>query len=468
MRKIITLLFLITAISTYTFAQKSLMDYSLSELDQAKKEAAMNEDYAGAAKFKKAYELRTELDRAVQNEEYGKAADLKNQILSLEGKGNSSSTSRPTQQSRPSYSSSSSSSGNYPTIDFINTVMIWDKNSNTVRNLEYGTPEMVTKAGGFAFYASATSFYKLNGPKSNVTVKEGDSFIIKVTPGMNPRELFKLVNFDLIGDDYKERYLPAYTSSTAAAPFSATSNTSQNTKNYRNIEYKKLSDEYYEIIIKDVLLAGEYAFYGLNKMYAFSTPQMFTNSGAELPKTSYSLGSIYTEPVIAWYGVDYSLFRYINPSLMGQELSSFRLISSWKAQFDKDLNLGRFEAWLRKTQLNVEDELVKDYYKAILESESWIVSNEQRLDVERIQKHIELYPPEGSGLGLTYIVENINQQTERMSGYFVWFDVETKAIIHTQAIEGRGGDTDSWGKYYEEIFTRYIDYHYKLEWRKYQ
>lgn len=465
MRKIFTLIIFFAVLSTQSFAQKSLMDYSLTELDQAKKEAAMNEDYAGAAKFKKAYELRTELDRAVQNEEYAKAADLKNQILALEG-GSSSAPLPTAQQSRPTYSSGSS--GNYPAIDFVNTVMIWDKSSNTVRNLEYGTPEMVTKAGGFAFYASATSFYKLNGPKSNITVKEGESFLIKVTPGMNPRELFKLVNFDLIGDDYKERYLPAYTSSTAAAPFSASTNTSQNTKNYRNIEYKKLSEEYYEIIIKDVLLAGEYAFYGLNKMYAFSTPQMFTNSGAELPKTSYTLASIYTEPVIAWYGVDYSLFRYINPGLMGQELSSFRLITTWKAQFDKDINLGRFEAWLRKTQLNVEDELVKDYYKAILESESWIVSNEQRLDMERIQQHIELYPPEGSGLGLTYIVENINQQSERMSGYFVWFDIETKAIINTQAMEGRGGDSDNWGKYFEELFAKYIDYHYKLEWAKYR
>lgn len=470
MRKILATILFLGACSL-VWAQKTLVDYSLSELDQAKKKAAMNEDYAGAAKFKKAYELRVALDQAVQNEEYAKAADLKKQIQALEGGAAAAAAS--TSPKGESYSSSSGTgsstyNGSFPTVDYTNTVMLWDKASNTAKNLEYGQPEMVTKAGGFAFYASATSFWKLSGSSSSVKVKEGDSFIVRVSPGMNPQELFKLVNFDLIGDGYKERYLPTFTSSTAAVPFSASTNTTQNTKNYRDIEYVKLSDEYYEILVKGVLLSGEYAFYGLNKMYAFSSEQMFTNSGAELPKTAYSLADIYTIPVVYWYGVDFSLLQYINPRLQDHDASSLSFISTWSAQVKKDLNMGRFQAWLRKSHLNDESNLVSEYYRAVLEEGDWIGSNEQVLSIEKMQEQIELYPPSGSGLGLAYMPENINQQSGRMSGYFVWFDRETKAIVDTQRVEGRGSSEENWGKYFEELFTNYIDYDYKKEWKKYQ
>ena len=57
-----------------------MSEYSIEELNQEKTEAAKVEDYAKAAIYKKAADLKTQLDEAVVAEDYDSAANLKAEL----------------------------------------------------------------------------------------------------------------------------------------------------------------------------------------------------------------------------------------------------------------------------------------------------------------------------------------------------------------------------------------------------
>jgi len=74
---VLTLLFQVFAI---TGIAQSVSNMSLSELEAKQKEAVELEDYALAADWKKAVTLKKDLDQAVKNEEFEKAAKLKKEL----------------------------------------------------------------------------------------------------------------------------------------------------------------------------------------------------------------------------------------------------------------------------------------------------------------------------------------------------------------------------------------------------
>jgi hypothetical protein len=155
---------------------------------------------------------------------------------------------------------------------YLNQVYLVDATSGRISSLEKGTPEMKTNTVAAPFYASSTSSWMLAGAQSNVRISSfgGYNFVIKFTPGLDPSEHIKMSQFNVMPkskrDPSKDRYMPAYTASSAGWGGASSGSV---TKFLVDCEFKKLDEGVYEVIPKSVLAPGEYTFYVMHKFYAF-------------------------------------------------------------------------------------------------------------------------------------------------------------------------------------------------------
>lgn len=246
------------------------------ELREELETALKSEDYQKAANLKKQIEtgeggnsgtdnsakiaeLEKEMQTAVDNEDYKRAGDLKKEIESIK-------SGKPVDNTSSNRSSGSSSnySGNTPTIDFVNQVFLLN-NDNSTTKLEKVQGKLTTSAGGFGGYGSATSSYVLEGSRSPVRLSPNQmKFVVKVYQGIDPSESFVLSKVEVRGRR-KNRYADQYKSTSAWGH----SETGKVSENQVEIQFKKLSDEVFEITIPGGIEPGEYAFQYIDKLFAF-------------------------------------------------------------------------------------------------------------------------------------------------------------------------------------------------------
>lgn len=499
MKNFIFILFVL--ISFNSIAQKQLSEYTIQELDVKKKEAVSSDNMADAAIYKKAIDLRTQIDAAAAAEDYTKAASLKKQLKSLSiGGATNENTSQLEEEikkavaaedyekasrlkkqlesggNKTTSNNDASSSSTLPTIEFINQVYFWNKTDNSIRPLEYDTPEMKTQAAGGFGYAQATSFWVIQGIKSDVTLNGSGniSFILKVTPGMNPTDMFRLVKFQILGKRTPSRHMAAFTSSSAA--YAGTS-TKERRDNDILITYNKIEEGYYEILINGRLVPGEYTFYGLGKMYSFSVSSSYSNYTARASNdnanissnsnatTSYSKSDIYRENSITWFGLDFSLFNMTFTKKMGKEDEMIKYFDIWQKQYEKEIPTPNMARWMRKTNITTDKDYTESLYRSNLK-QNWISFDYNGISYNDIQNHLAKYKTNGNGIGLVLIPEQFNEDRDNYTIEFVWFDMNSKAIIHTQKISGRGhgGITQAgWRNVLVDATRNYIDEFYKRE-----
>jgi hypothetical protein len=503
-RKICALLFLLF-ITFYSQAQKQISEYSISELQEKKNEAVANNNADNAAVYTKALEIRSQMDAAVKAEDYAKAGSLKEQLKSLKVlsaqdnekikaleaeikvavaeekydraaalkndieniRGVKTPTS-PEQTGNKTVSASSS----IPSIEFVNQVYFWNKNDNSIKTLEYNTPEIKTQTNVGFGYAQATSFWAIPGTKSDVilTSEANTSFIIKVSPGVNPIDLFRLVRFEILGKVNPCRHMAAYTSTSAAYTGGSTN---ERRDNDIAISFQKLDDAgNYEVVVNGRLSPGEYTFFGLGKMYSFSLQNTYSNN-TQLQKnqslssasTSYTKRDIYSEANITWFGVDFSLFNYVFERKSNAEEALAPHIPKLQKHYAADIPSSKFMHWMAKNSFMNDKEYAESLYKTHINPD-WITGIPRTVNESDIQNHLMNYKSGLKGIGLVLLPEEFNQDRANYTVEFVWFDIETKAVIHSQKIIEKGaphGGLASWDPILVDATKTYIDKFYKRE-----
>jgi len=239
------------------------------------KNALYDEDYAKAAQLKnqismisgegnsnKIASLEKELDQAINSEDYGRASQIKNQIEALK---NGSSSSQ-------SISTTQVVSGDIlDQLEFINQVYYYEKSSGRAVPLEKGKPEAKSSTKAVPGYAQSTTYYVIDGVRSSVRFSgaSGHSFIVKTTPGVDPSDTFRLVKFEILGRNNPQRHMAAFTATGSGWGWGSGGSSGQISKFDVPIEFKKIENGVYEIILQQSLEKAEYTFYLPNKMYAF-------------------------------------------------------------------------------------------------------------------------------------------------------------------------------------------------------
>lgn len=239
------------------------------------KKALYDEDYAKAAQLSnqikmtsgegtsnKITSLEKELDQAINSEDYGRASQIKKQIEALKNGSSSNQTISATQIV----------SGNIlDQLEFINQVYYYDKSEGRAIPLEKGKPEIKSSTKAVPGYAQSTSYYVIDGVRSPVRFSgvAGHSFIVKTTPGVDPSDTFRLVKFEILGRKTPQRHMAAFTATGSGWGWGSGGSSGQISKFDVPIEFKKIENGVYEIILQQSLEKAEYTFYLPNKMYAF-------------------------------------------------------------------------------------------------------------------------------------------------------------------------------------------------------
>ena len=94
----------------------------------------------------------------------------------------------------------------------------------------------------------------------------------------------------------------------------------------------------------------------------------------------------------------------------------------------------------------------------------WITTENHVVSNSEIEAHISKYNVSETGIGLVFIVENLNKNIKKSSGYFIWFDMNSKKIVLSQKVMGRpsaGGLSSYWGRSLEDATRFYVDNIYK-------
>lgn len=155
-------------------------------------------------------------------------------------------------------------------------------------------------------------------------------------------------------------------------------------------------------------------------------------------------GAIYNEDTITWFGADFSLFRLTNDKKVGKDEELKEYIFAWNIEYKNSISNVKLASWLSVNKVHNDKEFTDDAYKSFLAA-NWINTEKHKISRAEIEKHLSHYTSGHKGLGLVYILENFykgapigvpSDDMTEVSGYFVWFDIESKSIVHIHNIIG--------------------------------
>lgn len=157
---------------------------------------------------------------------------------------------------------------------------------------------------------------------------------------------------------------------------------------------------------------------------------------------------VYAADSIVWFGADFSQFNLCNQKKIGQDDKLYVYIQAWKEQYDKLANTKL--ASLLKREKVFNDKAYTDLVYQELKGNQWIYNNEPKdaLTASDLQDELNDYESEfEEGIGLVFFVNGFNKKIPSVTGYFVWFDVASKEIIHIYNAQGKPSTQyyNSWG-----------------------
>lgn len=513
------LFYIFICLNFYSNAQKAVTELTIQELEAKLKEAETSSNKDDVNYYTKAISLRKNIEVAVKNEDYNKANSLKSELKNLKKGSNDDEKSKLEAELKKAVdsedyakaaelkkklnntenqNSETTSEVNIPEVEFVNQIYLWNKNDNSMNLLELDVPTVKTQVAVGYGYSQASSYWAIPGIKSDFVINsmENKSFVLRTSPGVNPYEMFRLVQFKILGKKDPCRHMAAYVSSSGAWVGSSTTEKRDGDVAF---SFKKLKDNYYEVVLNQGISSGEYTFYGLNKMFSFSLATSVnasarvaqnnsgSNSGYGDPNpnanknngqsnsgnsggfgtTAYNKKDIYTIPSITFMGLDLSLMTYISYNKVGLEQKNEKSLDELTKNYNAEMNQGRVRMWYGKQNVNIDKSMSYAFHQYM--KPNWISNQTQFITLETIQQHLNNYKTSGQGIGLVVIPEMFNEITKMSNIYFVWFDTDTKAIIHTQQTFARPGGGVSiagiWDVALIDATKNYVDQYYKKEKR---
>ena len=186
-------------------------------------------------------------------------------------------------------------------------------------------------------------------------------------------------------------------------------------------------------------------------------------------KNEYDKQDIYFEMNSAWFGVDYSIVNMNDPILVGHDYEMMNNISKWQEYYSYDVSINDLKRWFSKPTLKDYRNKSEGLYSKYL-GEKWISGNNHNYSDEELQIQIDNYQVSEKGIGLVFIVGNMDKRNKKMDGHFVWFNMSSKKIIKSDyAIFGIAGGKIKrvWGYPIELLIRNYVDFVYKQQKPRY-
>lgn len=164
-----------------------------------------------------------------------------------------------------------------------------------------------------------------------------------------------------------------------------------------------------------------------------------------------------------WLGLDFSLFTYVSRKKIGEEQKHYKYINAWQKEFGKAVPEKKLAHWLGKPMFMDESYNVENLYQQNLSSQ-WIQESSNYLSPDKIQKQLQSYKSNNHGLALVFIPGIFNETEGQLSLNVVWFDMDTKTIVHLQEVSVKTGPATMTGRWLDglvEATKVYVDKYYR-------
>ena len=176
---------------------------------------------------------------------------------------------------------------------------------------------------------------------------------------------------------------------------------------------------------------------------------------------------------IVWYGVDFSRIKISDAKWFGNTSKMKDIqIPQWISSLNKSFDLEWISDKLKKEKVTSDLNSIQILFKNIKETEL-VTFEANNFPIDSITSIVEHYKiPQTSGIGLVLIMENVNSIEKYASGYFTFFDINTKQILYATEMKGFAGTPAGGPKYYfgyseywmhgmREMYTLFFRYYEK-------
>lgn len=171
-------------------------------------------------------------------------------------------------------------------------------------------------------------------------------------------------------------------------------------------------------------------------------------AGIALAQSDVALQKIINAPKITWLGLDFTSLHLIeDPENNGfndpEKIKSY-YFNEWNAMVYAEPEKYDFKNFLQKDEVEIGLDEIKTWNEEVKIQEAIINSYDKNPSPERtneeLQSILNKYSYEGfSGIGLKLIITEMNKRNAMTTGYFTFFDIDSKQIIYTKKMESKAG-----------------------------
>lgn len=161
-----------------------------------------------------------------------------------------------------------------------------------------------------------------------------------------------------------------------------------------------------------------------------------------------------TEPILNWYGLDFSILSVCDYTLLQKgEYVKETLCPAWQGYFKEQVSDEKLKKWFRKSVLyDRSSQFFKSASGLDVDSLVQIDGPKRHMTAEELKSHLKSYDlKEKEGLGFIAIVKRLSREDRTASVICVFFNIETREPVAVFGESGKKGGGDVVSNYGDGI-----------------
>jgi hypothetical protein len=191
-----------------------------------------------------------------------------------------------------------------------------------------------------------------------------------------------------------------------------------------------------------------------------------------IPAKAQDAKAVFSSNEIVWFGLDFSKAKFVGSFDQGMGAGPASgsdmknkyvpglndLIAKEQPKFD-------LKKAFRKDNVIYDLKSINEINKS-LDPDACMVYNEGKIDPNEISSMVKKYTPDikKEGIGLSFIVENLNKNTQMADVYVTFFDIASKKVLFTEKMNGKAmgvGIRNYWAGSIKDILKQIDESQYK-------
>jgi hypothetical protein len=155
--------------------------------------------------------------------------------------------------------------------------------------------------------------------------------------------------------------------------------------------------------------------------------------------------AVFSANEIVWFGVDFSKAKFVGAfdqgmgagPATGSDMKN-KYAPAWNDLIAKEQPKFDIKKALHKDNVIYDLKTINEINKS-MDAEACMVYNEGKIDPNEIPAMVKKYNADvkKDGIGLTFIVENFNKNTQMADVYVTFFDIASKKLLFTEKVSGK-------------------------------